>query len=476
MMMKKKNIGTSLILLLVPLALLLVLYVNPPHYSSSSSSKTSLHLYTINPHRKLISHILLTSSSESSSSYAVIFDAGSSGSRVHVYQFDSNLDLLSIEGELEIYDHVEPGLSSYASNVTAAAESLIGLLQIAEDAVPQDLHSSTPVRVGATAGLRSLSGNTSEEILEEVRKLLKEKSDFKLESDDSVAVLDGIQEGSYLWVAINYLLGNLGKEYGETVGVVDLGGGSVQMSYAISEKAYSNAPTPKNGEETYVKETYLKGSKYYLYVHSYLGYGLLAARAGLLNVTGDYGSPCILDGYNGDYTYSGITYNASAFGSSIYKCRKVADKALRLSDSCSYINCTFSGIWNGGGGIGVSNLYVGSFFFDRAAQVGFINKSDHVAKAYPAQFKDAATLACQTKFEDAASVFPSVDESDLPYICLDLVYQYSLLVDGFGLKPWEEITLVKKVKYQDGWVEAAWPLGSAIEAVSSSSSSSKSQL
>ncbi|XP_062113677.1 apyrase 1-like [Humulus lupulus] len=470
--MKKKR--ASLVLLLVPLALLLLLHENPP--------RSSLNLHTINPHRKLSDHhtststttLLLTSSSSSNSSgyYAVIFDAGSSGSRVHVYDFDSNLDLLPFSNGLEIFKQVKPGLSSYASNVTAAAASLIGLLQVAEDAVPQDLYSSTPVRVGATAGLRSLSGNTSEEILEAVRNLIKENSAFKLESDDAVAVLDGFQEGSYLWVSINYLLGNLGNEYGNTVGVIDLGGGSVQMSYAISEEAYANAPNPTDEDETYVKETYLKGSKYYLYVHSYLGYGLLAARAGLLNVTGDSGSPCILDGYNGTYTYSEVTYNATASGSSIDECRNVADKALRISNTCSYSNCTFAGIWNGGEGDGASNLYVGSFFFDKADQVGFINGSDSVAKAYPAQFKEAATLACQTKLEDAKSVFPGVDESELPYICLDLVYQYSLLVDGFGLDPSQEITLMKKVKYQDGWVKAQWALGSAIEVVSSSLSSS----
>ncbi|POO00337.1 Nucleoside phosphatase [Trema orientale] len=467
--------GSNLLLVLATLLLIsFIFYVNKS--PRTPSSYNSLKVYTI-AHRKL-SHTLLIStyadvSSDSSTSYAVIFDAGSSGSRVHVYDFDSNLDLLPLGDELEIFEHVEPGLSSYADNVTAAAESLISLLEVAEAAVPEDLQSSTPIRVGATAGLRSLSGNTSEEILEAVRDLLKERSSFKLESD-AVAVLDGTQEGSYLWVAINYLLGNLGKEYPNTVGVVDLGGGSVQMAYAISETAYSNAPTPSDGED-YVKQTYLNGTEYFLYVHSYLGYGLLAARAGLLNVTGDSGSPCILGGYNGSYVYSEITYNASASssGSSVDECRNIADKALKISETCAYLNCTFAGVWNGGGGDGVSNLYVGSFFFDRAGQVGFVNASDHIAKAYPSDFEAAAKLACQTKFEDAASVFPGVDESDLPYICLDLVYQYSLLVDGFGLDPSQEITLVKKIKYQDGWVEAAWPLGSAIEAVSSSSSTAE---
>ncbi|KAL5706562.1 apyrase [Ranunculus cassubicifolius] len=406
-----------------------------------------------------------------SNSYAVIFDAGSSGSRVHVYCFDQNLNLLPIGKELELFVQKKPGLSSYASDPQEAAESLRSLLEEAERIVPKDLRGSTPVRVGATAGLRQLKGDASDRILQEVRDFLKEKSAFKSKSD-SVTVLDGTQEGAYQWVTINYLLGNLGKDYSNTVGVVDLGGGSVQMAYAISEKDAEKAPRMSNGEDAYVKELFLKGVKYHLYVHSYLHYGLLAARAEILKTGDGSGNPCISKGYQGSYKYAGETYDVSTLssGSNINECKRAALKALKGNEStCTHMKCTFGGVWNGGGGDGQKNIFVASFFFDRAAEAGFVDPNLAVAKVSPVNFEEAAKRACETNLVDAAGLYPRVEPDNLPYLCMDLVYQYTLLVNGFGLDPWQSITLVKKVKYGEALVEAAWPLGSAIEVASSSS-------
>ncbi|KAK4272286.1 hypothetical protein QN277_020867 [Acacia crassicarpa] len=442
----------------VPLLLItFVLYLMP-----ASSSNQSIEDYALT-HRKMSPNHKL------SNSYAVIFDAGSSGSRVHVFHFDQNLDLVYIGEDLELFLQIKPGLSAYAQDPRQAAESLVTLLDKAESVVPRELRSKTPVRVGATAGLRALEGDASDRILQAVRDLLNERSLLKAEAD-AVTVLDGTQEGAFQWVTINYLLGNLGKDYSKTVGVVDLGGGSVQMAYAISETDAQNTPKSLDGGDPYVKEMFLRGRKYYLYVHSYLRYGLLAARAEILKVSGDSENPCILAGYDGSYKYGGKSFKASASlsGASLSECRSIALEALKVNESsCTYKKCTFDGIWNGGGGDGQKNLFVASFFFDRAAEAGFVDSESPTANVRPVNFKKAATRACGAKLQDAKSTYKHVEEGNLPFLCMDLVYQYTLLVDGFGLDPQQKITLVKKVRYNGALVEAAWPLGSAIEAVSS---------
>nr|CAB3455347.1 unnamed protein product [Digitaria exilis] len=388
-----------LLVVLAPLALVSLVLLLMPRSPASSSSSSAASRRT-GP----------LDAAAQGNKYAVIFDAGSSGSRVHVFRFDANLDLVRIGNEIELFVQKKPGLSAYANDPREAAESLVSLLEEAK-------------RV-ATAGLRNLGTEKSEQILQAVRDLLREKSSFKNQAD-WVTVLDGSQEGAYEWVTINYLLGNLGKTYADTVGVVDLGGGSVQMAYAIAEKDADKAPRPSEGEDSYVKKLVLKGVTYNLYVHSYLHYGLLAARAEVLKAGNGNGYS------NCQYKYGSETFEASASpsGASYSKCKDDAVKALKVDEACTHMKCSFGGIWNGGGGAGQKNLFVASFFFDRAAEAGFVNPKADVAKVRPSEFEQAAKRAC-------------VDAN-------------------------HKMTLVKKVPYNGASVEAAWPLGSAIEVASS---------
>lgn len=207
-----------------------------------------------------------------------MIDAGSTGSRIHIYKFHNCGP--SPTFEYEVFRMIQPGLSQYAGLPTTAAESLDPLLDEAMKVVPQSLRTCTPVAVKATAGLRLLGAKQSDDILNAVHQHILDKYPFPFPEKDGVVIMDGKDEGVYAWITVNYLLNTIrgdSPEDASPYAVLDLGGGSTQIVFEPQfgdEKADEGL---KEGEHKYELE--FGGAKRVLYQHSYLGYGLKSARA-----------------------------------------------------------------------------------------------------------------------------------------------------------------------------------------------------
>lgn len=143
---------------------------------------------------------------EDETAYMVMVDAGSSGSRAHVFNLRWKLAGVHagvLEADVKLPDvelpskklKIEPGLSSYEHSPSAAGGSLLGLIEFAKTHVPRAHWSSTPFVVAATAGLRLLPPQTATAILDSCEHTLRTNSPFLI-SLDNVVLLSGEDEGS----------------------------------------------------------------------------------------------------------------------------------------------------------------------------------------------------------------------------------------------------------------------------------------
>ncbi|KAJ1688916.1 hypothetical protein LUZ63_013071 [Rhynchospora breviuscula] len=396
--------------------------------------------------------------------YVVVFNTGTLHTDVHVFRFDENANLLKIDDKLEFFEQ-DSSFKSYAENPEGFANLVATLLKKAVSVVPTSLQPETPLILGAEDELLFLGEEMSEKILQVVHDLFKKSS--LLYKPEWVTVLPAAKQGAYLWGTINYLLGNVGSDYSKTVAVLAQESASAQMTYALSAKAAANAPMFSKGEQ-YIAMHYLQETNYYLYSHGYFPYGVYALRAEVLKYTNDTYTYCVTNGYNGQFKYHGEAYNviSAPTGSNYEKCKANVIRALHLNATCRVKNCTFNGVWNGGGGAGVDKLYLARGFYDAGSDTNIAGKPSTELRLL--DYQKAAKMVCEVKsFEEAHILLPVVDLVELPYSCLDFVFVYTMLVDGFGFDPKMMVTAVKEVEYAGSIMTVQWPLGAALELVSS---------
>ncbi|KAI5795669.1 nucleoside phosphatase family-domain-containing protein [Geopyxis carbonaria] len=230
--------------------------------------------------------------------YGVILDAGSSGTRIHIYNWDdpaharkkaSNKELTSlpaIRTKKKWTKKVKPGISTFHNKpADVGPEYLESLFAHALEQIPAEYVAETPLFLLATAGMRLLPDAERKRLLGEICTYARKNTQFRLpDCSLHIQVIPGETEGLYGWIAANYLLGGFddpqkhdhGKHGHHTYGFLDMGGASAQIAFAPNATEADKHANDLN----LLRLRRLNGEDidYRVFVTTWLGFGVNEAR------------------------------------------------------------------------------------------------------------------------------------------------------------------------------------------------------
>jgi Golgi apyrase len=251
-------------------------------------------------------------------------------------------------------------------------------MEFAKTKIPASEVARTPMFLMATAGLRMVGEAAKDAILASVCSYLS--STGYLFRCGWATLLDGRDEGLYGWVTVNYLLNALYPGGQEASGIIDLGGGSVQIVFpttipspptspavaALTQTldfngaTYTGPRAPSHALEAHRRPcahptlrrpvrtcvaARVSGRQHPIYVKSHLGYGLDAARNAVLDLLVSKGKdpavhPCLPKGATA--THKGVALTGSG---DHHKCKKLV-KRIFHDDDCVYGKhlCSINGV------------------------------------------------------------------------------------------------------------------------------------
>lgn len=314
---------------------------------------------------------------EDSDRYGIVVDAGSSGSRIHIYKWqDPNtipINDKQAHSVPKIYQSsdwvykVSPGLSSFEDHPKKAfSKHIKPLLKFAESVIPKNQIKNTPIFVQATAGMRLLKPKKQLEILNNVCSGIQKSTDFLLtDCASQIQVIDGETEGIYGWLSLNYLSGYF-NDYDSTqsrhftYGFMDMGGASAQIAFEPSDK---NEITKHREDIAKINLKSINGDtqEWNVFVSTWLGFGANQARqrylAQLVNAlpenTNSYDDddfktrtvydPCIPKGYKYKFEFKDTDFTAVGKGD-FEQCRKSIYPLLLKNMPCYDEPCLFNGV------------------------------------------------------------------------------------------------------------------------------------
>lgn len=368
--------------------------------------------------------------------YVAVVDAGSTGSRIIVYRYDSpnetSNELRLLAGDF--FHESKPGLSSYLDKPDEGVQSIEKLLKEARDFIPRHLLASTRLALRATAGMRLADKDKADLLIDKLRVLFA-NSEFKVD-ENAVQIIAGSDEGIFSWITVNYLKRSLSLSQTEQLAAMDLGGGSTQITFPLAntEEASYNKTDLRN---LIVAERNIS-----VFSNSYLGTGFEAASYTVLtkgNTTQEttLQSTCVHpDIVNASWTYQNVEYHVSGKQNEqnktdIEACGKLIKEHVipKISPKPVTLRQHQLAAWNK--------------FFSVTFDLG---KRGH--------------FSVGSLHEEAKKECGKFNEKH-PFKCFKLIYTWTLLTDGFGLPEESKVQYAKRISGH----YVSWTLGFALNLV-----------
>lgn len=449
-------------------------------------------------------------------------DGGSTGSRLHVFEFVGDEDENDVECIRRGSSRANIPLSAFGRleseldqplNATHLADHLLPLFEYAADVIPSHYHPYTSVRYQATAGMRLLSESEQTAVYDSLYLGLMESDRFVFKGmqREDIATLSGELEGFFGAVAANYLQGIVDAQLRfrphqsadddedestqhQPVGALDMGGSSTQIVFlpeieANTVEEISDYPETcandltRNDCAVDPTPTQLNGEHFFS--TSYLSYGVDQFRQRLWTalveerngeVTEDLEScaskfiknPCANKGYQVDWM-GFILVGTGDTEECIRQTRRLIPHPETPDDDHHQASNVVGGVDHPPvrGKFLAMSLYFFSLdslrVFSEPAQEAHQAINESWPNPSIQELQDALYGICsrewQGDMEHLHDAHSFTRKEVLPHRCIEAVYMVTLLKDGYGFHPSSrDITFTFLV---DG-SEVEWTLGMAL--------------
>lgn len=389
--------------------------------------------------------------------FAVMIDAGSTGTRAQIFRFihDELQDRLVLKST-EMHT-IKKSIAALGTGMGGTgAQFFRPLLDKAKKSVPGlRRRKRTPIVLRATAGLRMLGSDAADLALQHSRDALN-ASGF-LFSEEYAGILDPRQEATYGWTSVNHLLGRIsvGEDSASTslppVAIMELGGASLQIVHAQNDAG-------SLADDGIVKVTTHKvnhgPNSYSLRVGAYHGLGLVEYMKRMYRVFDaegvlEEGNPCFRNGKTFADKLVRIGFDSDE-----------QERRVNIVGDGDFDRCVASAqiviasTLGGHDSIGKfpkdSDVYAYAFFYDRTIGLGI------GANATKSEMERKGKELCEG---DGTGIGADFDEA-----CAQFSYIYALVktvTDDFSK---ERNVNVRFEQYVDGHM-LGWALGAVLDVI-----------